>query len=102
MLVAPRPMRPAHLKPRRAPSFMMVRLTGPTGMERRSPLMNPVNAAKTIGGRLNMARNLDGRILQFVFFFVVGFDLMPDFARNTRADESVKKVQGEKERKHEN
>src|SRR5437867_421759 len=42
-------IRTAALKPQRAPSFMMVRLMGPTGTERMKPLMNPVSAATKNG-----------------------------------------------------
>src|ERR1051326_8073057 len=45
MAVAPKPIRSAHQNPRRVPSFRIVKLTGPTGIERKNPLMNPVKAA---------------------------------------------------------
>src|SRR5690349_22763435 len=52
--VAPRPIRTAHLNPRRAPSLRMVKLIGPTGMDRIRPAINPVSAAMRIGGRKGM------------------------------------------------
>jgi len=50
MVVAPSPIRAAHLNPRRAPSFRIVRLIGPMGIESSSPLMIPVSPATKIGG----------------------------------------------------
>ncbi len=47
-------MSAAHLKPRRAPSFSMVKLIGPTGIESNAPLIRPVSAADVNGGRWNM------------------------------------------------
>src|SRR5260221_13591247 len=80
--VAPRPMRNAHRKPRRAPSLRMDKLIGPTGMERRKPLIKPVRAARRIGGRLYI-----------LFFFF--FDFVANFAGDTRTDEAVNEVQRE-------
>ena len=45
MAEAPRPMSVAQTKPRRAPSLMIVKFTGPTGMDSSKPLTNPVSAA---------------------------------------------------------
>jgi hypothetical protein len=47
--VAPSPIIAAHRKPRRDPSLMMVRLTGPTGIDRSRPLITPVNPATRDG-----------------------------------------------------
>jgi len=44
----------AHLNPRRAPSFMMVKLIGPTGIESSKPLRNPVRAATRMSDALSM------------------------------------------------
>ncbi len=41
-------MSTAQAKPRRAPSLMIVRLTGPTGMDSSNPLTKPVSAAMKI------------------------------------------------------
>ena len=46
---APALMSSAQKKPRRAPSFMMVRLTGPTGIESRRPLIKPVSPEIRMG-----------------------------------------------------
>ena len=52
--IAPRPINAAHLNPRREPSLRIVRLIGPTGMERSSPLMRPVKPASRMGGSSGM------------------------------------------------
>jgi len=54
MTVAPRPISAAHLNPRCAPSFRIVRLIGPTGIESNRPLIRPVMPATRIGGSSSM------------------------------------------------
>src|ERR1035438_5580435 len=54
MTVAPKPISAAHLNPRCAPSFRIVRLIGPIGMESRRPKVRPVKPATRIGGSSSM------------------------------------------------
>src|SRR5579862_9392368 len=89
MAVAPKPIIKAQRRPRRAPSLMMVRLTGPTGTERTKPLRNPVKAARSEGRRGGMSR---GRGAVFVFLFL---DFVADFAGNARANKAVEQIEGE-------
>src|ERR1041385_2665539 len=89
MTVAPAPMRAAHLKPRLAPSFRMLRLMGPTGMEMSSPLMKPVPMATAVGGRSMRS----GRRRVIVVFLVL--DFIDDFFRDARADKAVNEIGGE-------
>src|SRR5438876_12193430 len=95
MKVAPAPMSAAHLKPRRAPSFRMLRLMGPTGMEMSSPLMKPVPMATAVGG----SSMRSGRRPVFVVFFVL--DLLDDLLRNARTDEAVEEIRREEHRQDE-
>src|ERR1051325_893124 len=98
MATAPRPMSEAQRKPRRAPSFMMVRLIGPTGIERSSPLINPVRAASKLGCRSNI---VGGRIFVLVLILVIlVLDLVPNLARNAGPNESINEVAGEKQRQN--
>src|SRR5258706_746320 len=95
MTVAPQPMSAAHLKPRRAPSFMIVRLIGPTGMESNSPLTKPVSAASKIGGPFSMSRRPGP-----AFILVLLFDLAPHLTRNARPDDPIQQISGEEGGQH--
>src|SRR5688572_20477164 len=95
MTVAPAPIKAAHLNPRRAPSFRMVRLTGPTGMHSNTPLMKPVNPARTMGGRSNMRSGRSDRLL--VVFLL---DFAAPRARDAWSDEAVGEVSRKKGRQH--
>src|ERR1051325_520763 len=64
MMVAPRPMRNAQPKPRRAPSLTMEMLMGPTGMETRKPLTKPVSAGTVYGDRSAMRLTRAGLLLR--------------------------------------
>src|SRR5208282_5283605 len=88
---APKPIRVAQSKPRRAPSLTMVRLTGPTGTERMKPNKKPVKAATRLGCRCGMSGGGGIGVVVFLFFF----DLVPDFSGNLRTNESVQQIEGE-------
>src|SRR5580658_5670253 len=89
MLEAPKPISSAQSNPRRAPSLMMVTLTGPTGTERMKPLRNPVKAASRKGWpSISMGRCA-------TVLFVLFLDFVADLARDARANEAVEQVQGE-------
>src|ERR1051325_11546552 len=79
-------MSAAQRNPRLAPSFMMVRLTGPTGIESNSPLSNPVKTARRIG--------LTGEVILILFLL----NLPPHLARNPRPDEAVDQIKREEDR----
>src|SRR2546428_1138777 len=98
MRVAPRPIINAQKNPRRAPSFMIVRLTGPTGIDRSKPLRKPVRPASRMGERLAM-RALGRRSL-FSFFLVFLLDFPSHLAGDARADETVHEVKREESRQH--
>src|SRR5580700_4199576 len=92
MAEAPKPICNAQSNPRRAPSLMMVTLTGPTGTESMKPDAKPVTAAIrkwwpyiSTGGRAAV-------------LLVLFFDFVADLARDARADESVEQVHGEHQR----
>src|SRR3569833_976109 len=89
MVVAPSVMRTAHLKPRRAPSLMIVRLTGPTGMASKSALKKPVSAERTMGCIASI------ELRQFFFLFLL-FDLVAHPPRNARANEAIDQIQRKK------
>src|SRR5665213_2287653 len=91
---APNPIIIAQSSPDRAPSLMMVRLTGPTGTERINPLRKPVRRARRRGCWPNMSRGG----ASFVVFFLL--DLVAHLAGNAGANEPVKKVQRENYGKH--
>src|SRR3954464_10744716 len=87
IVVAPSVMRRAHLKPRRAPSLIMVRLTGPTGIASSSALKKPVKAERTMGCIASI------ELLLRQFFLVFLFDFVAHAIRNTRANETVYQVE---------
>src|SRR5580704_7077805 len=88
MTVAPAPISSPQRKPERAPSLMMVTLTGPTGTERRNPLIKPVKAASIKGCWSNMSGGIAG-----LFFFVVFFfDFVADLAGNSGTDKPIEEV----------
>src|SRR4051812_36163090 len=99
MVVAPNPIKKAQKNPRRAPSFMMVRLTGPTGIERIKPLIKPVSAASRIGGNSGM-RAHSGVTVGAGFLVVLFLDVMAHLARDARPDETINQVEREKGRQH--
>src|SRR6185312_8542773 len=82
-------MSSAHLKPRRAPSLMMVRLTGPTGMASNNALKKPVSAERTMGCIASI------ELRQFFFLFLL-FDLMAHPPRNARANEAIDQIKRKK------
>src|SRR5262245_6801837 len=90
----------AHLKPRRAPSFMMVRLIGPTGMDSSKPLIKPVRPATRMGGSSSIIGSAPHRPvrLRFLVFFL--FNLSAHPTRDSWPDETVNEVQSEKGRQH--
>src|SRR5208283_63269 len=93
MAEAPKPMSSAQSNPRRAPSLMMVRLTGPTGTERMKPLRNPVTAASRKGWP---SISVVGAV--HVLFLL--FNFVADLARDARPNKPVKKVNGEHRWQH--
>src|ERR1700679_1864459 len=83
-------MSSAHLNPRRAPSLMMVRLTGPTGIEEKtSAVMKPASAASKVGGK-------SGILISRVRLVVILFNFTPPCAREAWSDETVNQICGEK------
>src|SRR5262245_37029145 len=84
----------AHLKPRCAPSLMMVRLFGPTGIdENMNAVTNPATDASGMGCQSDMSTRLVG----FVRFFL---DFMPPRAREAWPHETVNQIRGEKRGQH--
>src|SRR5438309_3841655 len=103
--VAPRPMSSAHQNPRRAPSFKIVRLTGPTGIDRKKPLTNPVRPAMRIGRSSGIAcrvsRGVSGARWRLLLLLLLFLNLMADLpGPKARADKTVDEVAGEKDRQH--
>ena len=73
---------------------MMVRLIGPTGMERIKPLMNPVRAASRIGWKLAMHGQAAEIVIRSHFVIVFLFDFVTHLAGNARANETVNQDKG--------
>src|SRR5271157_4808396 len=90
MAVAPKPISKAQSRPRRAPSLIMVRLTGPTGTERTKPKKRPVNAADSEGGRSNISGGETAAVLLFLLL-----DFVADLAGNPGPDKAVEQIEGE-------
>src|SRR6266403_981733 len=97
--VAPRPMSIAQKNPRRVPSFMIVRLMGPTGMESSRPLTKPVRPASRMGCNSGRSAFLGRGGSGFVLFLLdCFFDLTADLARDARTNEAIDQVKREKRR----
>src|SRR5437867_12254146 len=96
MAVAPRPIIIAQKNPRRAPSFMIVRLIGPTGTDKSRPLINPVTPASRIVWRSVIPASLRQQLVGF--FFVLFLDFTADFSGNARTDEPIQQIKGEESR----
>src|SRR5580658_70573 len=86
MAEAPKPISRAQSSPRRAPSLMMVTLTGPTGTESMKPEANPVMAASR---KWWPFISMGSRSTFLVFLFL---NFVADLARNARANETVKQI----------
>src|SRR5438046_7644764 len=98
MAVAPRPIIIAQKNPRRAPSFMIVRLIGPTGTDSSKPLTQPVKPARTMGGSSAMRGSIRRRLLAVFVLLFLDFTANP--AGNARSDEPVNQIKGEESRQH--
>src|SRR5215510_10880069 len=96
MTTAPKPIRAAHLKPRRAPSLIIVRLIGPVGMELRKPLPNPIMPARTA-----KIASSDMRLLfrpAGGLFVVFLFNLAPNLTGDSRPDKAINEIGHERHR----
>src|ERR1700722_7019767 len=84
-------MRNAHLKPRCAPSFMIVKLTGSTGIEEnKNALTKPASAAIKMDDESAM------ELIRAVRLVVFLFDFTPPRARETWTHKAINQIRGEK------
>src|ERR1035438_6579509 len=89
-------MSTAHLNPRCAPPLMMVRLTGPTGMESSRPLKKPVRAESKMDCSSGMWFSM--RCVRVVLVFI--FNFPAPGARDARPHKSVNQIRREKQRQN--
>src|SRR5581483_8141747 len=85
-------MSKAQKRPRRAPSLMIVKLTGPTGTESSRPKVKPTAAARMSGVGSAMSGIQRGALVVFLFF-----DFVAHLVRDARADEAIEQIDGENE-----
>src|SRR5208282_4426888 len=88
-------MSAAQTKPRRAPSLIIVKFTGPTGMDSNKPLTKPVSAAMKMAVCSGMI--LMGRV-RFVLVFLLDFPA--PCARDARSHEAIDEIEREERRQH--